>query len=389
MRAHFIILLWLITWTGCVEPYEFTVTDTVETLVVDAVFTNELKAHEVKLSLSGALDSDEVIPVTNATVWIIEGAGGRIDLTESEPGIYATEPTVQGNPGVSYTLYVRLANGDEYASSTAPLPASVALDSIYGRFIELPSTENDQILKGVQFFVDTHDDSSESSNFRYEYTEDYEIIVPYPSLFEWDDLTQTFFPRSIDVGTCYGQEEFLGLTIATTNGQSQNRLAEFPLRLIGPDGGQLSSRYSISVKQHSISSTAYQYYKTLKENNESSGSFFDRQKGTIPGNMVSTTTTERPVLGYFELSGVSTAQAFFTPDDFKDQGFAAISPFRFQCAYGSAADSVEVTLLTSKTMSGRNIFNFTFPVPDEAILITEACSDCRLHGDINKPDFWD
>ena len=147
-----------------------------------------------------------------------------------------------------------------------------------------PSTENDQILTGIQFFVDTHNDDAEFSNFRYEYEEDYEIRVPYPSLFDWDEEAEDFFSRGTDISTCYGRAESITLTIATTSGQSENRLAEFPIRMVAPNEGPLNHRYALTVKQFTISTAAYQYYKRLKENNESAGSFFDRQKGAISGN---------------------------------------------------------------------------------------------------------
>ncbi|MEO9967438.1 MAG: DUF4249 domain-containing protein [Reichenbachiella sp.] len=389
MSKNYLYYLILIFLHGCVEPYDFEVTETIEVLIVDGTLTDEQKTHQVKLSLSGALDADSNQPVTGASVWIIQGAGTQIDLLEVEGGVYETSPTYQGVVGQSYTLFVRLKDGSEYSSTTERMPVPVPIDSVYGRYMVTPSTEDDQILAGIQIFVDSHDETSDFSSFRFEYEEDYEIRVPYPSVFDWDPITETSFPRAIDVSTCYGHQESIELAIATTSGQSENRLSEFPVRLVGVDEAQLNSRYSIIIKQHAISSSTYQYYKNLKENNESSGSFFDKQKGTIPGNITKTSESGTAVLGYFEVSGVSTKTTFFSPDDYEDDGFIAISPFRFVCAYRDAADSIRADALNNGTMSGRNIFNFTFPIPDTAILVTERCSDCRFHGDIEKPDYWD
>lgn len=377
----------LIVWQGCVEPFEFSAPEAEEALVVDAVFTDEQRAHQVKLSWSGALDATGATPATGASVWLVEGGGTQIDFTEVESGTYETLATIQGESGKSYTLFIRLQNGAEYRSATEILPQPIPIDSVYGRYMEMPSTENDQILTGIQFFVDAHNDDAEFSNFRYEYEEDYEIRVPYPSLFDWDEATESFFSRGTDISTCYGRAESITLTIATTSGQSENRLAEFPIRMVAPNEGPLNHRYALTVTQFAISTAAYQYYKRLKENNESAGSFFDRQKGAISGNIIRLSESAPMVQGYFEASAVSRTRRFFTPYEFLDQGFLAVNPFRATCF--SSIDSIGTAFLNNTSLNGKNIVRFTFPLMDIAIVVSEYCSDCRVHGKLEKPEFWD
>ena len=127
----------LMVWQGCVEPFEFSAPESEEALVVDAVFTDEQRAHQVKLSWSGALDATGVTPATGASVWLVEGGGTQIDFTEVESGTYETSATIQGESGKSYTLFIRLQNGAEYRSATEILPQPIPIDSVYGRYMEM------------------------------------------------------------------------------------------------------------------------------------------------------------------------------------------------------------------------------------------------------------
>ncbi|MDH5476561.1 MAG: DUF4249 domain-containing protein, partial [Cyclobacteriaceae bacterium] len=180
-----------------------------------------------------------------------------------------------------------------------------------------------------------------------------------------------------------------GVKVTTTSGQAENRLSEFPLIMVEEQEPYLSSRYSLSVKQFSISSKAYQYYKDLKENNESAGSFFDKQKGTILGNISNMTHSSAPALGYFEVAGVSEKWKLFNPDQWFDEGFRPVNYYSIGCKYNDVVDTVVVgDLLSNKVSMGvRNIYYIT--ITGEAILVPTICSDCRIYGVLKKPDFWD
>ncbi|WP_420582952.1 DUF4249 domain-containing protein [Reichenbachiella sp.] len=378
----------LLAFTGCVEPYDFQVTETVEVLVVDAQLTNEQKAHRVELSLSRAIDSDTSTKVTGADVRIVEDGSLEISFNESNPGVYETHPSVMGKTGSSYVIHIKLSNGNTYQSTPQVLSPSVPIDSVYGHYIEIPSDQNAEIKKGIQFFVDTHDESNDVSFIRYEYKEDFEIKVPYPSGYEWDSNTQTFGPRSEDIGTCYGDGQNRNLIIASTSGLSENRLNAFPIQMVGVDDPQLEHRYALTVVQYMLNPSAYQYYKNLQENNVSSGSFFDKQKGTIAGNIFNENNSSEPILGFFEVAGVSMITKFFNSSDFRDQGF--IPNYDFQkCNPQTALDTVQINDLNTELLSSYNIVEFPVTVPNGAIIATVPCSDCRVYADNVKPDYWD
>ncbi|MEP2023287.1 MAG: DUF4249 domain-containing protein [Reichenbachiella sp.] len=389
MKAGQILLLLLTGMLGCVEPYDFQVDETVEVMIIEAEFSNEPTNHQVRMSTSRALDQLESVPLSDATVWLTEDGNKQIDFTEIENGVYETLPTIAGKVGSSYVLEVRLKDGTAYQSSAQILNNPVEIDSVYGRYLELPSEESGELDTGVQFFVDTHDEKTEASFFRYEYVEDYIIRARYPSRFEWDTETQTYYSREEDISTCYGQNQSLGLMIATTSGLSENQLNEFPILMVSRQDPQLIYEYSILLKQHSISPSGYQYYKKLKENNESAGSFFDKQKGNIAGNISNVNNSSEVVFGFFEVSGVSSKLTFFTSEKFEDEGYLAEGRYSQNCAADIVLDTLAISDLNNIVMSGRNIYDFPFMPPGLVVIATVSCSDCRVYADNIKPDYWD
>ena len=86
----------------------------------------------------------------------IESENGEIvNLIESLPGNYVTDSTYAGMIGESYRLRVITENGNEYLSTKETLNEAPPIDSLYGRYVQLPSKESGAILNGVQIFLVT------------------------------------------------------------------------------------------------------------------------------------------------------------------------------------------------------------------------------------------
>ena len=80
---------------SCIEPYEHNFIGETENslLVVDAILTNEIKTHTVKLSYTSSLESEDLILAKGATVTIESENGEIVNLTESK------DPTPIYSPG--------------------------------------------------------------------------------------------------------------------------------------------------------------------------------------------------------------------------------------------------------------------------------------------------
>lgn len=188
-NIRFFIVIFIIL-NACVEPYEFEVRGTQEVMVIDASFTNEKRAHQVKLSIAYPITESDEKPLLGARVWITDEQNNQIDFQESQAGLYLTKPDIQGIIGQKYVLHIQTNDGKQFISSPELLRNAVEIDSIYGEYDARPSTEEAKILSGVQFFIANHNDQDDFSNYRFELEEDYEVSVPFPRRWIWNIETQ-------------------------------------------------------------------------------------------------------------------------------------------------------------------------------------------------------
>jgi hypothetical protein len=120
------IVLWIAT--SCTELIEIEVDDAAVRLVIEGEITNEAARHAVKITRSANYFSN--LPATRVTGAIVSISDGdqTFILTEDEPGIYMTDPDVQGVPGRNYELAV-LTDGIEYTASST-MKQVMPIDSI-------------------------------------------------------------------------------------------------------------------------------------------------------------------------------------------------------------------------------------------------------------------
>lgn len=419
-----ITMISLLPW-GCVSPYEIEVFNEGSALVVDASLTNEQTAHVVKLSFSEQLDSATFRPVADAQVFILS-SGERVTLKEAIPGSYVTDSSFAGVPGQSYQLEIQLSDGQIYLSSAETLLNPVPIDSIYARYIIVPSDFNETDLDGVQIFLDAHSDAAEPHNFRYEYRESYAVDVPYPSRYDFRGTGANFqlIERERPLDRCYRKRQQSRTLISSTRNLAENRISEFPIQFINESLPDLSYAYRIGVRQYTISDEAYDFFRQLRDINESPGTLSDRQLGVLTGNIQGMEGTKLPVLGYFEVAGVSEARRTFSYHQWKDEGIRTeewVCPLDSIWTLCVVDYEVPVQVLfsrdTFRVARGDTIF-FTEYYYDYSGLdgrmngpcgeewrITDAvvpgtpgefayfthkrCSDCREYGLYDRPEVWD
>ncbi|MDH5608623.1 MAG: DUF4249 domain-containing protein [Cyclobacteriaceae bacterium] len=368
---------------SCILPYDFNPENYQRSLVVDGSLTNETKAHTVRLFYTQPIDSPVYQPATQAVVSITDGDGVVTYLTETYTGTYQTMSDFSGVAGQTYQLTVETADGRSYQTRPVTLLLSPPIDSLYMRYEYLPSDETHHNEGGIQFFVDSHDDTGNTRYFRYDWEETYRIQVPFPSLYD-----NNLVYRTSPLGTCYQTNVSKSFHFATATGTGQTRVAEFPIHFVFQYEQQLRTRYSLKVKQYAISDEAYQYFQHLNKNNEGSGSLFDQQQGAIIGNVFSVDDASEIVLGYFEVAGVSERREFYNPRDLPPP--FRVPPYLYHCPYNdiiiSSFDSVDYYLNTNPFLLVYMVSTFTPPVG--VYLASRECADCSWYASTIKPDFW-
>ncbi|MEQ9403486.1 MAG: DUF4249 domain-containing protein [Cyclobacteriaceae bacterium] len=379
------ILFVSITIASCKEPFVLDSISYNRTLVVEAQLTNELKNHKVILSYTSPVDLAASIPETGATVRILDGENQEIVLTESPLGTYQT-PVMSGVRGQSYTLYIEVANGEKYQSQTVVQKGVSEIDTVSARFIV-----NDANLDGLEFSVSAHSDDPKVSNFyRWEWIETYEINTPFPSRYEWVGGRMPVL-RTNQVGNCWPTVQSGTINVKSSSGFNENRIINSPIHFVQNGSQKLRSKYSLLVRQYSLDSEAFTYWRTINELLSRQGSLADIQPGNLPGNVFN--ENGKRVLGYFDASDVSTYRVFIDPDDFESDGLRTTNPL-FGCALGQY-----IVPTDSLAIFFRGTDRGTYVIYDDVdaspnnragwILVRKKCGDCTESGTNIKPEYWE
>ena len=374
---------------ACVEPFEPETVVFESALVVEATITDEIKTQEVFLSRTFAFEEDGPDAESNAQVTVIDDQGNNFRFTEISPGFYQSDTEFAASTGRSYELQITTGDGRNYSSSSASLPTSTALDSIYAERI----VDNNGV-EGIAIFADSFDPSGNAQNYRYTYEETFRIIAP-----RWfnedfvpieDSCDFLFEPRDPDTRICYRTDLSTDIIQIGTNSLQEDRVSRFLVRFINRDNYIISHRYSILVRQFIQSNASFTFYQTLEEFSGSESLFSETQVGFLNGNLSSDSDTDEKVLGYFDVSTVDEKRIFFDYEDlFPDE---PLPPYINPCnesapPLSSPAGCVLANIVAANTVrfAGNNL-----PDPGEGpyLVVPRVCGDCTEIGSTEVPEFW-
>lgn len=385
MQKNLYITLFSILFSGlivisCTEPFELETTDFSDILVINASITNETKAHEIYISRS-FISGEEPQQVSGAAVSVLVEGEGAITFREVEAGIYRSESVFAAVAGKEYTLSVTDENGERFVSRTVMLTQPSVIDNVSARRVV-----NEQDNDGVEIYVDGTGLGDHSGYFRYTFEETYRIESFYKPTKELIVVSES--SRALDLvdkeneeRVCYVYEPSNTIVIAETRNLAENKVRDYPVQFIERRDRKVALRYSILVKQHSLSLTSYEFYETLKEFSSSSNLFSQTQPGLIVGNIKHESNPDIKVIGLFETVSVSEKRIFF---NFRDI-FGNDRPFLESCE--SEAYSLNNPELFSRINSGQ--FQFTGEDPPGFYNIAQiSCIDCTLKGSNVIPEFW-
>lgn len=435
MRAKVLNILLTITVLGfslnaCIEQFEVETISFEDVLVVEATITNEMKQHKIQLSRSVNLEnvnkSDSIpynpfIPIrppedntvyeTNANVTVSDNQGNTYAFFEQAPGQYFSENEFAAQKGIKYSLVITTKDGVTYSSEPEEFNSESVLQDVFAER-EL----NDQGVDGISIYINSNDSNNEAEYFRYEYEETYKIIAP-----EWTPLgfrLTNYDPCALPVITydleiiereqeeqiCYNTVKSSRVVQNSTSNLQGSRIERFPIRFIEGDDFILSHRYSILVKQYVQSLNAYSYYQALGNFSVSESVFSEVQPGFLNGNISVVGNPDKRVLGYFEVSSVSTKRLFFDYVDFFPN--EPLPAYPFNCNYLSAPlehpsyclenrpgnpcpqsilERINLGLISYIGDNGGNIGS----CPGPYVFVPRICGDCTVLGSNEVPEFWE
>jgi hypothetical protein len=385
------LLISLITYS-CTEPYILETNTYEEALVIEATITNELKKQEITLTKTSRFEDKKTQIESGADVNITDDTGIQYDFIE-DSGKYISTVEFQAIPERVYKLNISTSDGRTFESSPEILPPVNPLQNVEA------VVETKENIRGVGIHVTTEDPTGQAKYYRYTYQESYKIIAP-----NWKgtkafpvqpDATTIFLqfifsPNPQDTKVCYSTNESTAIFLASTAELNQNKI-DYQIRFISDQNYIISHRYSILVNQYTESFAAYSYYKTLKKVSESGTLLSPLQPGFVSGNIKSTSNPNDKVLGYFDVTAVSTKRIYFNyvdlfPNEPLPPYYIKCNELEFQtCLAGAMCQGKLVAAWFKQKKITYSYINATGTI---IYVYDSPCGDCTTFSSKLKPLFW-
>jgi hypothetical protein len=340
--------------------------------------------------------------VSDAAVSITDETGTRTTLTPFGNGIYKTDSlTFRGEIGKTYRLNIKTSNGKVYESDSCTMMPVPPIDSIYfDKDVKL--TDNNTVTRqGLSVFLDSKGGVDDKYFMRWEFEEAWKFSVPLPRLYLFvNDTTWIQLTNDQINEYCWKSARSSGITTGAILSGSSGTLKKQAIQFISPElSDRLSIRYSILVKQYSVSQKEYDYWNNLQQVSETNGDIFGAQPFAVVSNIKNINNSTEQVLGYFQVSAVAKRRKYIDFNEtiplnlpFYHTTCQRITkkPTDYQMAWGVALTFEDLyTIFMSKPG-----YTFIEPVLDVAgklqkmTFTTSECADCTFGGTTKKPDFW-
>ncbi|MCR4031748.1 MULTISPECIES: DUF4249 domain-containing protein [Flavobacterium] len=397
----FLILTFAIS--SCTEQYLFQNTDFESALVVEGTITNEFKNQVIRLSQVYQLEENGPRMEKGANVFILDDQGNEYQFAEKDT-VYESITPFKPEPGRKYQLKIRTSEGKNYTSDEQVLTTETKIDNVTA------TVENINGQRGVQININSFDPSNTSKYYRYEYTETYKIIAPV-----WDSREAVMEntpgipanpidgipevppgekivvrPRNRETKTCYSTKKSDYIILNNTNSLSEDRV-HFPVRFISDQSYIISHRYSIFVRQYVQNLAAYTYYKTLKDLSTTGGILSPKQPGFFYGNIKSVENPSEKVIGFFEVSAVSSERIFFNYVDlFPNERLPPY--YETDCDIRNFVDCEGFPPCNGPQLRGiirsRELVLVSTNYTDQYGMVKPPCGDCTTFSSNIVPPFW-
>ena len=383
-RLFYILFLSLVALSSCIDRYF--IDDEVSfksSLVIDGTITDEQELQKIFISHSSNLEKMDFQYVANALVKVMsdDGTEFQFNFEFSSNSYWGIIPQHYLKPGNAFKLIVQYEN-KVYESTFETMSKSPVVDSVYHEVQINQFYNNDNRPRtGLQFYLDLKVDSEFSSYYRWKLEETYEYHATWPISRYWAggwvDAGQdnTYF-------VCYKSEPIQTILSVTTD-YVEDVYLKYPLHFVDNTTQKLYYRYSLLVKQYSLTAEAYTFWQQLMENSQNSGGLFDKQPANIYGNISCLSDANEKVLGYFSVSQVSSKRIFV--DDvpgmtFTDDLFCVPELLDLPIViYNSKPKDWPIYLAPIPTGGKPGIY-----------IAPNYCFDCqKAGGTIEKPAFWD
>ncbi|MCB0805970.1 MAG: DUF4249 domain-containing protein [Bacteroidales bacterium] len=370
--------------TSCEDPYWPELDNSYQNLLtVEGMITNGNGPFEVKLSNSTGFENAVYSPLPGCTVFILDENGNEYQLFESEIGNYRSVPgELIGEVGKAYKLRIRKPDGNTYESEFGTIPDPVGIDTVYAQ-VEYGSNGSFPFdIPGYQFYISSEESDGSDFNLRWLMEQTWEYDVDFLIYYFYNGSLHDF-PDPDSLKTCWKTESVPSVFVAGTHELSQPLIENYPLHYIQFDNRIFSKKYSLLVRQLTISDAALEFWEDVKEQNTEGGSLYTHLPYQIRGNVHNIKDNTEPVLGYFHTAGIDSLRIFVNRPP-------PIVPMYYSNCMLQQLDYEEYGMMF-RTNDPREWPKYVTTGPGGARAVPNTyCIDCRTGGGkTEKPAFWE
>jgi hypothetical protein len=370
----------IFSYTGCIHSFAPEIEKYDELMVVDGCITDGPGPYTIKLSKSVKLqERPKFNPYTGCKVYVEDELGNEMSAIEHEPGIYQTDSaSFRGIVGRKYKLNISTTDGESYESAAEELLKGIAIQSVNAEVEH--KTDPKLILgrDGYQFYVDAETPATASNYLMWRMQCTYKFQSDFLIYSYWENgehlvrNTDTFM-------ICYRTLDIAEVYLLNTNELKQKEIKRIPIHYEDNYTKALTIRYSLKVSQFTLNEAAYTYWSWVKKMMSEGGDLYTTQPFQVHNNLVNRTHSDKPVLGYFVVAGLSEKRIFVNhplitnrmdvcdPPDPKDPPIT----------WYQNNPAVWPVFLVSLTGTGKGLY------------LPQECMDCRVLGTKIKPAFWE
>lgn len=318
MRKIIIIAITLISGVlgSCVDVLNLSTDREARLLVVEGFISTQNGPHVVTLQQSakyGSVFEGVISDVERAQVTVRDDQGRVTFFTETSAGRYETPASFRGQIGSTYTLQIITEDGTSYTSLPERIEPVVAIDSISTNFKAVPARSLDGGVTertGLEIFAHISDPEDATNYYRWRNSGVYELNTN-PAAFT--DRFGRSAPKAC-CDKCWISEQDLSVHIFKDN-LSNGRDIVQSIAFVEDDGMRLTEKYHLTIEQHSVSESAFQFLSAIKGQLEIDGDIFDPPPATTRGNIINLNNPDENVIGYFMASDVVETTLFLFPSD--------------------------------------------------------------------------
>lgn len=397
-----LVTISLIILNNCIDEIGGVVDGYEDLIVVEGMLTNEDTEYTIKLSRTSADVNVLGDPVEGASVSVEDGKGNKFDFKEENKGIYVSDDDqFRGEINETYQLTIQIKEGDTYQSEWCVLNEPGEIDSIYFEKRQYYSSAERRNMDGVSIYADGKSCSeNDDVSLRWKCYSTWKFMVQYPTyhkLYSYapDSVTRIPYQNKF----CWKSSVTDNINIYSFKNTNTKEVTKQHMLLLRPsESDVVSIRYSVLVKQYSISLDEYNFWRNIKETTQETGDIFGKQPYTVVGNIKNITTPSRRAVGFFRVAGVTSKRTYIDRAEVSKMKIP-VETFVNHCPVDTGLiDSARYTNIYDVynhfvVDSGAGLVDMVTNLYTGEILglrvTNKKCNDCTKTGSGITPSFWE